>query len=175
MSTLGSTGLIKSADNSLVININETYFPDSSYNFYRYDIDMSFASQTKEIPNIFSTGIITQGLWYVCLNVWFIDSPRCAAAICTTAFNSSTYGYVNTLYENSTPLTLPTDYVFVAWNAVYGGSSGWKNGVSTSCMINVPISTTAAIGCVIYSQTTSATPNVTVVMTATRIGPPQTA
>jgi hypothetical protein len=174
MSTLGSTGLIKSADNSLVIDINEKYFPDSSYNFFIYKTIVAFSQHTTTFNQVFD---ITSGLWYIFLSATFLDSPACSAGITSNVFNGVNYG-VNTDLYTLPYLSLPSGYNFMSWNAVAGFGNGSKNGVSTSCIINVPLSYPGAyIGAVVYSQTTSPpdTPNVTVIMTATRIGPPQPA
>lgn len=167
MSTLDNAGL-KNSSGTVIIGINNTYFPDASYSFLAYNKSLVISEDTTHrINDIFNTSQITAGLWYVSLSVFFADSPSCSAAITTNATNRANYGITDTIFPG-VAVSPTTGYVLVAWNTSIGFGLGATNGVSMSCTINVPSGTTANIGAVIYAQTT----NIKLVMTATRVGPP---
>jgi hypothetical protein len=174
MSRLTNTGLVNSTNNNLVIDINQTYFSDSSFNF-GYFVQNGTSSGQTEHPS-FSGQSISPGLWLIQSSAQFTNSPYCSIGIWTNATNSGNYGTGSNLFTPGTGTisidpSSPSGSNFISWNGNGARSSGSGNGTSTSAVINVPNGQTNAVfGINVYNQTSGA--NFYVFCTYTRIGPP---
>lgn len=69
MSTLNNSGLVNTNTNNLVIDINKSYFSDSSYSFYIYTGNSSASSSSGE--NFLPTTQYIPGLWFAHLSASF--------------------------------------------------------------------------------------------------------
>lgn len=170
MSTLGNHGLQNTNTNTLVIDINNSYFPDSSYSFYAHLVP---APSVTQYTADYAT--ITPGIWFAHVSVQFMNSPICSVGIYTNAIGSNLYGTGSAspyLYDNNQGRIYPnTGCNMVSWNAVSGFDAGSSNGCSTSCLINVPSSQPSAIvGISVFNEVSGSVfyPYFTIV----QIGPP---
>jgi len=169
MSTLNNSGLVNTNTNNLVIDINKSYFSDSSYSFYIYTVNSSASSSSGE--NFLPTTRYIPGLWFAHLSASFSNSPICSIGIFTNASDSSTYGTNGTLYDSGQGrIQAPSGFYMVSWNAVSGFDAGSTNACSTSCMISIPNSQNdCQIGVAVFSQSSNP---YTCILTLVNIGPP---
>ncbi len=172
MSKLDNDGLKNTYTNKLIVDVNNTYFPDNSYNFYATKFNV-ISTTDSSYNKILRT--IPPGIWQANVSVQFTNSPICSVGIYTDAIGSGYYGTLNSTYDfgqgRITPPTSSSSYAnyMVSWNAVSGFDAGSTNGCSTSCTIAVPsIQEQANVGISIFNQSNA---SMNIYFTIARIGP----